>query len=50
MKKTINVIKNTLDRINSRLEETEEQISDLEDRVMKSNQAAYVREKKNYAK
>ena len=31
-------MKNTLQRINSRSEETEEQISDLEDRVMENNQ------------
>ena len=32
-------VRNTLEGINSRLEEAEEQISDLEDRVTKSNQA-----------
>ena len=35
---TISGMKNTLQRINSRSEETEEQISDLEDRVMENNQ------------
>lgn len=32
-------IKNTLGGINSKLEETEEQMSNAEDRIMKSNQA-----------
>ena len=36
-----------LDGINRRPEEAEKQISDLEDRVMESNQAEQVREKKN---
>ena len=33
--------------LNSRLKETEEQINDLENRVMGSNQAEQKREKKN---
>lgn len=37
--------KNTLDGINGRLEEAE-QISDLEDRIMESNQPGQVTEKK----
>ena len=36
---SITVKNNTLEGINSRLEDAEEQISDLEDRVMESNQA-----------
>ena len=39
-----------MDGINNRLEEAEGQISDLEDRLMESNQAEQVRGKKNYAK
>ena len=39
MKNSITEIKNTLHGRNSRLEEAEEWISDLEDRVMESNQA-----------
>ena len=41
MKNTIIEIKNTLDRINSKLEEAE-QISNLENRVMASNQPEQV--------
>ena len=37
--------KNTLDGINRRLEEAEEQISNLEGRVTESNQAGQMREK-----
>ena len=44
---TVIEIKNTLDGINSRLEEAEEWIGDLEDRVMESNQAEQVRKKKS---
>ena len=44
-KTTIIQSKNTLDRINSKLEEAEKQINDLEDRVMEINQAEQVREK-----
>ena len=46
MKKTINEIKNPLDGINSSLEEAEEQINNLESRVMEKNEAEQVREKK----
>ena len=35
----ITKIKNTHDRINSRLEESEEQINDLGDRIMETNKA-----------
>ena len=45
MKNTIHETKNTLDIINSRLEEAEESIGDLEDRVMGSNQAEQLRRK-----
>ena len=45
MKNSVVEIKNTLNGINSRLEEAEEQISNLEDRVMESNQAEQGREK-----
>ena len=38
-------MRNTLDGMNSRLEEAEEQINDPEDRVMESNQAVHEREK-----
>lgn len=38
-------LKNTLDGINSRLEEVEEQITNLEDRVMETNQAEQARKK-----
>ena len=48
MKGAINYIRNVPDAMNSRLEESEEQINDLEDRVIKSNQAG--KRKKNYAK
>ena len=44
MKHSINEIKNTIDKIN-RLQETEEYISDLEDRVMEINQAEQMRDK-----
>ena len=46
MNNTINEIKNTLDGINSRLEEGEELIRDLEDKVMESNKTEQVRGKK----
>lgn len=39
MKSTMHYIKNTLDGMNIKLDKVEEQISDLEDRVMQSNQA-----------
>ena len=47
MKNTMNVIKkNTLDGINRRLQEAEEQISNLEDTVVESNQDDQMRGKK----
>ena len=46
MKNSINEIKNDQDGVNSRLEEAEKWITDLEDRVMESNQAEQEREKK----
>ena len=49
MKSAINEIRNMLDGMNSRLEEAEEWINDLEDRVMKSNQGKQ-KEKKKYVK
>ena len=49
MKNTITEIENTLDGINGRREAEEQISSDLEDRVMESNQAEQMR-KKNYAK
>ena len=49
MKSTINDIKNIPDGINSRLEEADERCSDLEDRIMESNQTEQEREK-TYAK
>ena len=45
MKKTINEIKDTLDEIKGRPEEAVEWISNLEDRVLESNQAEQAREK-----
>ena len=39
MKSAINEVRNTLDAMNSRLEDPEEQINDLEDKVMESNKA-----------
>ena len=47
MKNSINENKYTLSGINSRLEEVEDWISDLEDRAMESNQSQQMREKKN---
>ena len=46
MKNIINEIKNIPDGKNSRLEAAEEWISNLEDKVMESNQADQVRGKK----
>ena len=46
MKNTTIETKNKLDEINSRLEEAEEQISNLEYRVMESNQPEWRRGKK----
>ena len=43
MKSSRNEFKNTIDGINSRLQEVEERYHDLEDRVMESNQAEQVR-------
>ena len=45
MKNSVTENKNTLDGINSRLEEVEQHISDLENRVTQSNQAEQEREK-----
>ena len=45
MKNSITEIKNTLDGINSRLEEVEKQIRDILVGVMESNQAEQEREK-----
>ena len=47
MKNSVTEIKNTLDGINSRLEEAVELISNLEDRVKKIHQAEQQREKNN---
>ena len=49
MKSTINEIRNRLDAMNSKLEEADDQISDLEHRVMESNQDGKKR-KKNYTR
>ena len=46
MKNTINEIKNTLDGINSRITEAEEQISDLEDRMVEFTAAEQNKEKR----
>lgn len=45
MKNLINEIKNKMDGINSKLQEGEETIRDLKDRVMESNQNEQVRNK-----
>ena len=45
MKNSINKIKNTVDGGNNRPEEGEEQIGDLENRVMESNKTEQGREK-----
>ena len=45
MKNRINETKNIIDGINSRLQEAEEHISDVEDRIKESNQAEQVRDK-----
>ena len=39
MKSTINAIRNTPDAVNIRLEEAEEPINDIEDKVMESEEA-----------
>ena len=49
MMSAINEIRNMLDAVNSRLEEAEDQVSDLKEKVIESNQATKER-KKNYAK
>ena len=46
MKNSIKKIENWLDAINSKLEEAEEQISDLEDRIMENNEAEQKRERR----
>ena len=48
--KSTTEIKNTLERINSRLDDTEEWISKLEDRVLEITQAEQKKENKNYKK
>ena len=45
MKNSKNEIKNTIGEVNSRLQEGEECISDLQGTVMESNQAEQVRDK-----
>ena len=47
MKSTINEIRNRLD-IRSRLEEAEEQISDLEDKIMENSEAEQRRERRKF--
>ena len=49
IKSSINEMRAMFNGMNSRLEEAQEQINDLEHRVMESNQAEQKREKKNYA-
>ena len=46
MKSAIKKIRNTSDAMNSRLEEAEEWINDLEDKVMESNEAEWKRERR----
>ena len=46
MKNTINEMKNTLERINSRITEAEEHISDLEDRMVEFTAAEQNKEKR----
>lgn len=45
MKNSISEIKNILDEVNGKLEEAEEWTSDLEDRVIRSNQPEQERQK-----
>ena len=45
MQNTINEIQNTLDGVKSRLEEAEEGMNEIGDKVMESNQAEQMREK-----
>ena len=47
MKNSLTERRNTPEGMNSRLEEAEEQISDLEDRVMESNQVNSKKQNKN---
>lgn len=47
MKNSITEIENALEGINSRWVEVEEWISELEDRIMESNQAENEREKRS---
>ena len=46
MNNTITEMKNTLERINSRITEAEEQISDLEDRMVEFTAAEHNKEKR----
>lgn len=48
LKGSINEMRNTLDGMNSMMEKGEEQINDLKDRVLESNQAE--QERRKYAK
>ena len=50
MKNSVAEIKNKLDGINRRLEEAEEWVSDLEDRMMESNQSEQERKKNSKKK
>ena len=44
------MIKNTLERTNSRVTEAEEEISDMEDRMVEINRAEWKKEKKEMKK
>lgn len=46
MKTAVNKIRNMFDAMNNRLEETEEQINDPEDKVIENNKAKQKRGKK----
>ena len=46
IKGSVNKMRNTLGGMNSRLDNAEEQIDDLEDRIMESNQAEQKRKKR----
>ena len=50
MKTTISEMKNTLEGINSRLAEAEDQISDLKDKKTEKNQAEQQKKKKRIKK
>ena len=50
LKNRVTEMRNTLEGINSRSEEAEEWISNLEDRVVESTQAEKKKEKKNLKK